>query len=206
MRAYIGQTRGRKLIAELARLGYGEMTVRDEVPPRRTPWALDNGAFRDWKAGTPFDADAFRRSLDALERCAEPDFVVCPDRIAAGNQSLLVSRSWLPELRARGCRVALVAQDGMDLEVLERELTSYDVLFVGGTKHWKHATGSQLVALGHRAGKAVHIGRISSMKHVRWARSIGADSIDSCVPLWSTDNLDRFRRALLEEHIQVEMF
>jgi hypothetical protein len=42
MKVFTGQARGRKLIAELAAHGFGEMVTRAEVPPRRHPWAFDN--------------------------------------------------------------------------------------------------------------------------------------------------------------------
>lgn len=197
MKVYVGQTRSRTLIARLVEMGYGEMTVRGELPPRRTPWALDNGAYRDWTAGVPFDAAGFRESLATLGEClSAPDFVVCPDVIAGGDESLRASRAWLPELRSVGVRVALVAQDGMTLARLSEELESYDILFVGGTLGWKIATAPSLVRLAHRANKQAHIGRVGTFPRVVWARRIGADSIDSCLPLWSTKNLARFDEAL----------
>ena len=41
---------------------------------------------------------------------------------------------------------------------------------------------------------------LGTRKRVRWARSIGADSVDSCVPLFSEGNLANFRAGL--EHPQ----
>lgn len=77
MRAYVGQTRARVLVRELQALGIGECTARGELLPRRTPWFYDNGAFRDWKAGRPFDAEAFQADCDRIlcDRL-EPDHTV----------------------------------------------------------------------------------------------------------------------------------
>ena len=65
MKVYVGQTRGETLIKLLTELGWGEMTSRGELYPRRTPWAFDNGAFPDWTAGRPFNERAF---MDDVER------------------------------------------------------------------------------------------------------------------------------------------
>jgi hypothetical protein len=46
---------------------------------------------------------------------------------------------------------------------------------------------------------------VGTPDRVRWARRIGADSIDSALPLWSSDNLARFLRAL-EPEPQRELF
>ena len=70
------------------------------------------------------------------------------------------------------------------------------VLFVGGTIEWKLRTGHKWVELAHEQGIRCHIGRVGSMKRVIWARKIGADSIDSSLPLFSREKLDRFLRAL----------
>jgi hypothetical protein len=43
------------------------------------------------------------------------------------------------------------------------------------------------------------------VRRVRWAQRIGADSIDSALPLWSDANLDRFLGAL-EPTKQHELF
>jgi len=70
------------------------------------------------------------------------------------------------------------------------------VLFVGGTVEWKFKTGHEWVELAHSYGLICHIGRVGSMKRVIWARRIGADSIDSSLPLFSREKLERFLRAL----------
>jgi hypothetical protein len=49
-----------------------------------------------------------------------------------------------------------------------------------------------------------HIGRVGTYNRTRWARRIGADSIDSALPLWSEENLQRFL-AGLRDGKQLEM-
>jgi hypothetical protein len=194
VRIYVGQTRSRSLIGRLADLGIGEMTQPDEYPPRRHPYALDNAAFKAWTKGTAFDELGF---LAAVERCRAdpPEFIVAPDVVAGGEASLAFSLSWVERLRSVA-PVLLVVQDGMSTETVERALPEFAGLFVGGTLRWKLRTGAEWVALAHEHGKPCHIGRVGTPKRVRWAQRISADSIDSCLPLWSEGQLRRFLNAL----------
>jgi NADPH:quinone reductase-like Zn-dependent oxidoreductase len=73
------------------------------------------------------------------------------------------------------------------------------VLFVGGSLPWKLATGERWVRFAHAHGRRCHIGRVGTPRRVAWARRIGADSIDSCLPLWSRENLDAFVAAVRGE-------
>lgn len=188
MLVYVGQTRSRLLIEELRTYGWGEMTTGNEVPPRREPWAMDNGAFGAWKAKKPWNEARFVRAVEfCVERRLRPDFVVVPDKVAGGVESLEISLSWVPRLRGFA-PMYLAVQDGMQLTDVSPVLRHFDGLFVGGGLEWKTATSWWWVALAHGAGRPCHVGRVSGRRRVRWARSIGADSIDSCVPLWSKEN------------------
>lgn len=198
MMIYVGQTRSRELIKRLAALGIGEMTVRGEFPPRRTPWALDNGAYRDYTAKVAFDDEEWQRTILRIlvdGTIEPPAFIVAPDIVAGGNPSLEYSLRHALGLRFLA-PTYLAVQDGMDAIAVARTIDPYDGLFVGGTLPWKIRTGAQWVALAHRFGRPCHIGRVGTPKRVAWAKRIGADSIDSCLPLWSEENLQRFLDAL----------
>jgi hypothetical protein len=176
------------------------MTVRGEWPPRRQPYAYDNGAFRDWKAGKPFDEMAFLADLPHL---GFADFVVAPDIPADGMRSLRFSLDWGDRIGPRA-QLYLAVQDGMCHHAVEDALHRFAGLFVGGTLHWKIRTAAHWVALAHAHDKPCHIGRVGTFPRVRWAQRIGADSIDSCLPLWSEGNFKRFCEAL--DHPQGELF
>lgn len=198
MRAYVGQTRGAKLIRELVRLGLGECTCRGEFPPRRTPWFLDNGAYRDWTAGVEWDSAGWLRDLrSAREFAVRPDFVVAPDLVAGGVESLAVSLRWLET--CADMTPYLAVQDGMSEAEVAEAVGPFAGVFVGGTLDWKLRTGAAWVDMAHRVGKPCHVGRVGTVRRVRWAREIGADSIDSCLPLWSRENLAGFVAALKED-------
>lgn len=67
-----------------------------------------------------------------------------------------------------------------------------------GRLPWKLASGWWWTRLAHAMGKPCHIGRISGRERVRLVKSWGADSIDSCVPLWSADNRLQVLRGLAD--------
>jgi hypothetical protein len=200
---YVGQTRSRSLIAHLSDLGFGEMTVRGELPPRRRPWAFDNGVFKDWRASRDFDVAAYTADVERVATMPRPDFVVVPDIVAGGENSLRRSLEWVPQLRGLA-PLYLVVQDGMREAAVLDALEPFAGIFVGGTLPWKLRTGRAWVRLARTTGRQCHIGRVGTAKRVRWAKRIEADSIDSCLPLWSTPQLRRFRGAL--ENSQVELF
>lgn len=203
MRVYVGQTRSGWLVAELLALGYGECTCRGELPPRRRPWFYDNGAFKDWRAGVDFDVAAFEADLRLLREhpLVRPDFIVAPDIVAGGMASLERSRAWLPVL-ADIAPVFLAVQDGM--EPIAELVAGFAGVFVGGTTEWKLRTGGAWVKVAHGIGIPCHIGRVGSAKRVRWAQRIGADSIDSSLPLFGKRNLRPFRAAV--ERVQGDFF
>lgn len=207
MQAIVGQTRSRKLIKRLADLGIWEICQPDEYPPRRYPWVADNGAYKRWKKDLPCDTEGLVSMLDhALSVGNLPEWVVIPDIVAGGAESLAYSLAWLQYWRSelRGLRWYLAVQDGMepkDLRFLRGEI---DGLFVGGTLAWKLATGAQWCAYGHSRGWPVHIGRVGSARRIAWAIACGADSVDSCLPLFAERNLAPFLAALNQQGLGIQ--
>jgi len=84
----------------------------------------------------------------------------------------------------------------MSKAAVEACLDGFAGVFVGGTLEWKLDTGAAWVQFAHKQGLPCHVGRVGTAKRVRWAIDIGADSIDSCLPLWSSENLGQFLGAL----------
>lgn len=197
MRVYIGQTRSRVLIAELEGFGFGEMVVRGELPPRRNPFAYDNGAFRDFTAGKAFDFNRWARDLRFMNyRDMRPDFVVVPDKVAAGAESLRVSLDWVDWIPTELGPRYLVVQDGMSEADVAAVIGHFEGIFVGGSTEWKLETAGAWARLAHRNDRPIHIGRVGTPDRARWAKRIGADSIDSTQPLWSAGHLSRFAAAV----------
>ena len=90
----------------------------------------------------------------------------------------------------------LAVQDGMSEAAVIEASAGFAGLFVGGTLPWKIRTAAAWSRLATTAGMGCHIGRVGTAKRVAWARRLGASSIDSTLPLWSRENLRRFRQAL----------
>jgi hypothetical protein len=212
VKAYVGQTRSRALVAQLEAAGVGECVTRGQLPPRRGSWFYDNGAFEDFQAGRAFDYAQWSRDMRAIRlwvaggvgrgmltgsRMTAPDFQVVPDLVAQGNASLTFSLCHLTEAKQAGVPCYLAVQDGMTEAAVRSVLAhGFDGLFVGGTLAWKLETAAQWVALGRQLGLPVHIGRVGTLDRVAWAQALGATSIDSSFPLWNRDRLDAFVAAV----------
>jgi hypothetical protein len=198
--AYCGQTREPGLVAELEAIGIGECTQRGELPSRRTRWFYDNHAFADWRVGKSFNIVRWERDQWRIrDRKLRPDFGVIPDVVADGEASLAWSATWRP-FAAPGVPAYLVVQNGMTTDRvdawLDEQPDPYHGIFVGSTLEWKLDTGAAWVTFAHERGMRAHIGRCGPPDRVRWARAIGADSIDSCLPLRARHHMDAFLDAL----------
>lgn len=212
--AYVGETRCRKTLERCRAEGFGTVIGRGRM--NKTPlrsrriagrYFYESGAFEDFKAGrSHFDETTYLveiLNLADLPPEEQPDFAVLPDVVAGGLASLELSVRTLDRLEnfggGAGVKLpwALVVQDGMAADDLPWD-RAWEVLFVGGSTQWKLDTASGWVREGALHGRAVHVGRVGSAARVRWARAIGATSIDSSLCLWSEAHLDRFARALRE--------
>lgn len=151
-------------------------------------WCADNGCFGK---GYPGDAEWFawlERNADRSDSCL---FATAPDVVGDADATIERSRPWLPKIRALGYPAAFVAQDGlMCWGGVDGPLVTYgfqssiawqefDVLFIGGSTEWKLGAHARVIVAGaKRRGKRVHMGRVNSLKRLRYAVSIGCDSAD----------------------------
>jgi hypothetical protein len=162
-------------------------------------WAADNDCFQG------LEPHRYFAMLDSLKvapgACL---FVTVPDVVRCGRCRQEVARCsceqaskravfgdarrtaeqfeiWAPGLERRGLPVALVAQDGLERldGWLARTWHRLDALFIGGSSEWKLGPAAAAIARdAKRRGKWVHMGRVNSARRVRYAASIGCDSID----------------------------
>lgn len=189
MLIYTGNAYGDDL-EHVKRLGMGIMlassasTYKPDKAHAAVPCALDNGAFQAWRRGFPFQADVFRATIAAAYKAGLTlDFIVCPDIVAGGKRSLDYSIRWATgELETCG-RLALAVQDGMTTqdvaEIGSAALARFTHVFVGGTEDWKWTTAAEWVRWAHARKLRAHIGRCGTLDRLRYAQSIGADSVDS---------------------------
>lgn len=139
------------------------------APLPGVPWALDNGCFSDAWSETKW--------LATLERFkGHPDclFAVVPDVVGDWKATNKLWAKWHGAVKNRGYKAAYVAQNGC-----YHIPTSADVLFIGGDTLWKlGAQARGLVAEAKRRGMHVHMGRVNSLRRLRYAADIGCDSAD----------------------------
>jgi hypothetical protein len=145
-------------------------------PPKGQVWAADNGRFSSPQNYSDEGYLAWLAKMPA-ESCL---FATAPDVVGDAEATLTLSVPMLPRIREAGYRVALVGQDG--LEHLGVPWDDFDAFFVGGTTGWKLSpAAAELVAEAKRRGKWVHMGRVNSLRRLRYADAIGCDSADGTV-------------------------
>lgn len=150
-------------------------------------YCVDNGAWSAFTQQRPWDEAAF---VDALARFgARADFVVVPDIVLGGVESLDVSHAWLPRV-LDAAPVALIAvQNGMTPNHLAGTLGPRVGVFVGGDSAWKEQTMATWTAAAHAAGAVCHVGRVNTQRRLRLCQMAGADSFDG-------SGVSRFRKHL----------
>lgn len=161
----------------------GAITTPDQrtAVPDGVPWIADNGlgpgrggmkagkggrtdaAWFAWLEGRPWDRALCR-------------FAVAPDVIGDAAATLARATPWLPRMKAAGYPTAYVAQNGFDPDVIPWDVV--DVLFIGGDDAFKLGPDGAAAASSARArGKRVHVGRVNSLKRLRYAIAIGGDDV-----------------------------
>ncbi len=141
------------------------------------PYAIDNGAWTDFRHGRDFDDNAFRTLVDKLGRDA--DWVVAPDVVEGGLASLRLSMVWLAPLLARTRLVLIPVQDGMEpADMAGIVLPGHIGIFLGGSTAWKLATMRQWGEFCAERGVYYHVGRVNSIKRMALAHQASADSVD----------------------------
>lgn len=147
------------------------------LPPVGQPWAADNGRFSKPTTYSDERYLAWLAKRPGQDRCL---FATAPDVVGDAAATLALSAPMFGRIRGLGYRVALVAQDG--LEELPVPWDEFDALFIGGTTAWKLSEAAAgLAREAKRRGKWVHMGRVNSLRRLRYADAIGCDSADGTV-------------------------
>lgn len=165
-----GATRTTARFASNARLG-ALLVPGNGNKPAGKPWACDNGAF----AG--FREKAFLKMLGKVRGLPGCLWVAAPDVVCDALGTRERFDKWEPVLREMGFPVALVAQNGLAIETTP--WSRLDCLFIGGDDAFKLGPEArELAREAKRRGKLVHMGRVNSLRRLRYAHSIGCDSVD----------------------------
>lgn len=152
--------------------------ARNRTPPGAV-WCADNGAF----GGSPVAPEDWWTWLNTSPVIGAPElceFAVAPDVVADAAATLERSLPWLDGIRDLGLPPAYVAQNGIAETEVPWDL--FDVLFLGGDDDFKlGAEGRRAAAEALARGKSVHMGRVNSLKRIRYASAIGCSSVDGTI-------------------------
>jgi hypothetical protein len=207
MKVLIGECTGR-LSAKAQELGWGRMWIargRNIYTYPNEPWGLDNGAFRDWKLGTPFNDRQFWRAIEkAIAQATPPILAVIPDAPGDSLNTLKMSEKWLKEL-PRDLPWYLALQDGMTEADLLHFSSDLAGVFLGGTNKFK-AEALRWRMWAKMNGLKFHYGRCGTIRKLSHAQSIQADSIDSAFPMWTMQRWATFTDAVVNGVPQSDLF
>lgn len=160
----------------LCAAGWSFLCQPDWVQSHGQPYALDNGAYRAFLRGQSLDVDAFAKSVDRFGENAQ--FVVLPDIVCGGAESLDLSLSWLNRLADLPTRKLIAVQDGHDWNSVASFVADDVGIFLGGSTEWKLMTMPYWGARCRASGIYLHVGRVNSVKRVRMCLASGANSFD----------------------------
>ncbi len=146
--------------------------------PRRTytnvegwPWAADNDAYLAW------DRDRYVTMLDKIRGIPGCVFVTAPDVVGDAQATLERFNMWQSTLHNVGQPIAYVAQDGIEFTGVPWD--DIGALFIGGTTDFKMGEQAARYAReGKRRGLWLHMGRVNTGIRIRYAKSLGCDSVD----------------------------
>jgi hypothetical protein len=158
--------------------GWRVLLTPDNPKPRPgLRYGIDNGAWKAYQQKTEFDGEAFAKLVDRA--AGQADFVVVPDIVAGGMESLRYSLSWLPKLR-HVWSLLLPVQDGMETLAVANVLRTWSGLgiFLGGSTEWKLKTMYGWGMVAASMGRHYHVGRVNTARRIRLAAEAGAVSFD----------------------------
>ncbi len=151
-------------------------------------WGVDNDCFRGLDVAE-YTALLVRLKArypaPATSGCA---FVTVPDVVGNADATRDLWDTWREKVRGYDMPLAYVIQDGAttkhvpwrDFRVLWRDCAYYTgAIFIGGSTTYKLGEdAAAIVHVANRLGLWVHMGRVNSHRRLRYAASIGCDSVD----------------------------
>jgi hypothetical protein len=159
-------------------------------------WCADNGCFGKGYPGDGAYLTWLKRRHEHAARCW---FATAPDVAPTGPMKISLERSrpLLPLIRGAGFPVAL--------EEVTLPWDDFDVIFIGGDDDFKLGPQArEVVSEANARGLRVHMGRVNSLRRLRYAYYIGCSSVDGTYIKYGPDiNLPRLLRFLNEATAQL---
>lgn len=150
-------------------------------------WCIDNGCYSNYNE---------RRLLNTLNRwkhvAEKCTFAVLPDVVANHEETLALYHHWYPIYKDMGYKTAFVVQNGATIDTIPET----DAIFLGGDTEFKLSDELATIVVDQKnKGHWVHMGRVNSIKRIKYAKSIGCDSTDGT-------GVSRFMKTLLPKFIE----
>ena len=200
--AYASRTGNKRMLAALREAGWRlVISAADRHRDEGFRFGIDNGAWTAYRSGKKWSPKPFEKLVESHGDRA--DWIVAPDIVGGGLESLRLTESWLPRLP--GLRLVAV-QDGIEPADIRGWLGEDTGIFLGGTTEWKLRTIFRWGELAAERGCWFHVGRVNSVKRLRLCVEAGATSFDGSSPAIYPDKLellDRARRQLCSSKLQV---
>jgi hypothetical protein len=174
--AYASRTGTRRNLDALRAAGWRLLvSARGVLRDEGFPYGLDNGAWTAFQRGEPFDVAAFERALEWGADNA--DWVILPDIVAGGIESLRFSLGWAARLQGVA-PLLLAVQDGMSVDDV-RNVVGPDIgIAVGGSTEWKELTCRAWGALAAEQNAYMHVLRVNTARRIHICAAAGANSFD----------------------------
>lgn len=174
---YASRIGTRRNLVTIRRLGWRLLVSRGgNWRHEGLPYAIDNGAWSDFRAARGFDGDAFETLVERMG--AGADWIVLPDIVAGGLASLALSIRWLNRCLSVCPLVLIAVQDGMTEADLAPLVGPGVGIFLGGSTGWKLATMGNCGAFCTARGLHYHVARVNTERRFRMAHAANATSID----------------------------
>ncbi len=135
-------------------------------------WAIDNQCY----SGT-HKLDKMLKMLERLKPYQNSClFTVVPDVLANSKKTM---KRWEEQNHLfDGWPKAFVAQDGQEDLPFPSE---FDVLFIGGTTHWKNGPGAiECILRAQKENKRIHIGRVNTYRRYTYFSSLKKSKEFTC--------------------------
>ena len=196
---YASRTGTRKNLAVLRRNGWRLLvSARGVLRNEGFPYAIDNGAWTSHQRGEPFDVGAFERAVEWGGSGA--DWLILPDIVGGGVDSLRVSMEWAPRLSGIA-PLLLAVQDGMTPADVSPIVGDDIGIAVGGSTGWKLDTIPQWGRLAASKSCRLHALRVNSIRRLRLCQDAGCTSFDGSGPSRFAAHGERMSRALRQTQL-----
>lgn len=162
--------------AEIVAGTLGQLVTPDvgNLPLPDAVVAIDNGCFPYRDRPDEWDPAPWVRCLARTPPSAK--FAVVADVVFNHARTLERWGEWAPIVKHLGHRAAFALQEGGTAADIPEDA---DALFIGGSTEFKHSPITvEAVDYARSRGMWTHLGRVNSLRRLRWAESLGVNSVD----------------------------